>query len=285
MTATPDGPQAATELTVGTVARLLGVPVATLRSWNQRYDLGPRGHLPGRHRHYTGADLAVATKMVELVRAGATPGSAAQAARTVRAPEPELGAVDPVIIAAENMDISRLLDLLAAHITHHGVVPTWNQLCRPAFEYIVTRQQQGRGYIDVEHLLSWAITTSLHRCVPPLTDAGREPEIVLACTAGEHHVLPLEILRAALAEKGRAALLLGANVPDDALAQSLSRRTHPAVVVLWSQTPATAAPAALHAVAGHGPVMSAGPGWTDVAVGRRLSSLEEAVDVLSNPVL
>ncbi|MFD4431756.1 MerR family transcriptional regulator [Nocardia sp. NPDC058497] len=280
MTAGPEGPPAATELTVGTVARLLGIPVATLRSWNRRYDLGPRRHLAGRHRHYTAADLAVATRMVDLVQAGATPASAARAARTVLSPAPTLGAVDPVITAAERMDVARLLELISAHVTHHGVVATWNRLCRPAFDHVVARQQQGHGYIDVEHLLSWSITTSLHRCVPLLTEVDREPVAVLACTEGEQHVLPLEVLRAALAEKGTAALLLGANVPGDALGHALSRRSRPAIVVLWSQALRTATFAAIDA--GQGTILPAGPGWTDAVAGRRcLGSLEEAVDVLS----
>lgn len=285
MTPGPEGsPPVTTEFTVGTVARMLGIPVATLRSWNRRYDLGPRRHLAGRHRHYTAADLAVATRMVDLVQAGATPASAAQAARTILAPAPEPGEVGPVIAAAEHMNVSRLLDLLSAHVTHHGVIPTWNSLCRPAFEHIVAEQQKGHGYIDVEHLLSWAITTSLHRCVPPLTEVDREPAVVLACTEGEHHVLPLEVLRAALAERGVAALLLGANVPGDALAQALSRRSRPAVVVLWSQTSRTATLAGIDAR--HGRVVPAGPGWRDTPEGRRcLGSLEEAVDALSATVL
>lgn len=285
MTAAERGPDTVTEFTVGTAARRLGIPVATLRSWNQRYGLGPQQHLPGRHRYYTVADLAVLSRMVELVRAGATPASAAQAARVLLTPAPEPGALGPVLAATERMDVTRLLDLLSAHLTHHGVTATWNTLCRPAFAHIVTRQDAGEGYIDVEHLLSWALTTSLHRCVPRLAEPAGAGSLVLACAPGERHVLPLEVLRAALAEQGRAALLLGADVPATALAQSLSRRGAHAGVVLWSQTPATAHPEAATA-AGPGPVWLAGPGWnhSHAASGRQvLNSLEEAVTALTGP--
>ncbi|WP_280429513.1 MerR family transcriptional regulator [Nocardia brasiliensis] len=71
----------AVEYTVGQAARMVGIPVATLRSWTQRYGLGPSLHRPGRHRHYSQTDLAVITRMVGLVRAGASPGNAARAAR------------------------------------------------------------------------------------------------------------------------------------------------------------------------------------------------------------
>jgi DNA-binding transcriptional MerR regulator len=38
-------------VTAGAVARLLGVPASTLRSWHRRYGIGPTGHHAGRHRH------------------------------------------------------------------------------------------------------------------------------------------------------------------------------------------------------------------------------------------
>ncbi|WP_306362288.1 MerR family transcriptional regulator [Nocardia sp. CC227C] len=270
-----------TEYTVGSVAKLLGLPVATLRSWNQRYGLGPQRHRPGRHRHYTTEDLAVVTRMVELVRAGASPVSAARAAKTVLGPAPPLGDVGPVVAAAERMDVSGLLALVTAHLAHHGVVETWNRLCRPAFGAIVERQRRGDGYIDVEHVLSWALTTGLHRTVPALTDKDRQRPVVLACAAEEHHVLPLEVLRAALAEQGRPTLMLGAAVPADALLDALARRAGPAVVVLWSKTSDTARPEPIR-IADNPAIdlVLAGPGWAgkEFAHGiRHVDSLEAAV--------
>ena len=44
-------------LTAGAVARRLGVAVTTLRTWHQRYGLGPSEHVPGHHRRYTAEDL------------------------------------------------------------------------------------------------------------------------------------------------------------------------------------------------------------------------------------
>ncbi|MFI6308647.1 MerR family transcriptional regulator [Nocardia fusca] len=62
---------AAIGFTVGTVAQALDIPVATLRSWNQRYGLGPPRRNPGEHRYYTPSDVAVLGRTVDLVRAGA----------------------------------------------------------------------------------------------------------------------------------------------------------------------------------------------------------------------
>jgi MerR family transcriptional regulator, light-induced transcriptional regulator len=74
-------------LSPGVAARRLGVAVTTLRSWHQRYGLGPSGHHPGHHRRYTGTDMARLILMQQLVTAGVTPAEAARWAK--RSPLPE----------------------------------------------------------------------------------------------------------------------------------------------------------------------------------------------------
>ncbi|WP_084495600.1 MerR family transcriptional regulator [Nocardia shimofusensis] len=287
---TESGPEAGGDpeagLTVSAVARTLGIPVATLRSWNQRYNLGPSGHRPGSHRAYAPHDIAVLTRMVELVRTGVSAANAATAARAAADPPPELGDVRAVLTAAEGLHAADLLTLLTAHFAHFGVVDTWNRLCRPAFADLVTRQLRAEGLVDVEHVLSWAITTALHRTAPPMRETQGATPVLLACTAGENHVLPLEILRAALAESAIPSLMLGASVPDTALADAVAKQPRDPVVVLWSQAERTAqgttgitpAPAQL---------LLAGPGWagTDPGEGaRRVHTLEDAVDHIDRAV-
>lgn len=73
-------------LSAGAAARRLGVAVTTLRSWHQRYGLGPSGHQRGHHRRYTAADIARLILMQQLVTAGVAPAEAARWAR--RSPLP-----------------------------------------------------------------------------------------------------------------------------------------------------------------------------------------------------
>jgi hypothetical protein len=68
-------------LTAGAVARLLGVAVTTLRTWHQRYGLGPGEHVPGQHRRYTAEDLARLEVMRRLTVSGVPPAEAAHWAR------------------------------------------------------------------------------------------------------------------------------------------------------------------------------------------------------------
>ncbi|WP_328396734.1 MerR family transcriptional regulator [Nocardia sp. NBC_00416] len=278
-----DGSAPATDAagyTVRAVADRLGIPTATLRSWNRRYEIGPTGHRPGTHRLYTEADIAQLNQMLELIRAGATPAGAAAAAR---APVSAPGDRTSLLTAAFELDYRSVTTQLAAHLRVHGVVATWERLCRPAFADIVARQLGGEGCIDVEHLLSWCITSALHRNNPP-APLGRRP-IVLACTSGETHALPLEVLRAALAERGVGAQMLGADVPTDALTDTLHRLRRPADLMLWSQHESTALTSSVRASAEAGArVFVGGPGWDAVILPppvERLMTLTEAVDRLA----
>ncbi|MCW3813605.1 MerR family transcriptional regulator [Micromonospora sp. DR5-3] len=68
-------------LSAGAAARRLGVAVTTLRTWHQRYGLGPSEHVPGHHRRYTPADLARLEIMRRLTVDGVAPAEAARWAR------------------------------------------------------------------------------------------------------------------------------------------------------------------------------------------------------------
>lgn len=73
-------------LTAGAVARRLGVAVTTLRTWHQRYGLGPSQHIPGQHRRYTSEDLSRLEVMRRLTAQGVSPAEAAAWARRVSLP-------------------------------------------------------------------------------------------------------------------------------------------------------------------------------------------------------
>ena len=263
--------------TVRVVAERVGVPTATLRSWNQRYGVGPTHHSPGRHRLYSENDITIVRHMHELIVQGASPRSAARLA--VESLKPPRGDVESVLAAALALDLVGLSALLESHLRHFGVLDTWDVVVRPAFASVVRRQEQGDGCIDVEHALSWSVTRALQRF--PLAPPDAATSVVLACTARESHVLPIEALRAALGEVGRGALMLGADVPPSALTDAIGRVHSPVTVVLWSQTADTADMETVGAVAGTATVLLGGPGWEVVGTvdpAARVHTLREAVD-------
>ncbi|GGK85508.1 MerR family transcriptional regulator [Sphaerisporangium melleum] len=68
------------EYGIGAVARRLGVPASTLRTWNLRYGIGPSRRSAGGHRRYDAVDLRRLEEMDRLVKAGVPPAEAARAA-------------------------------------------------------------------------------------------------------------------------------------------------------------------------------------------------------------
>ncbi|GIJ34029.1 MerR family transcriptional regulator [Verrucosispora sp. WMMD703] len=272
-------------LSAGVVAQRLGVAVTTLRTWHQRYGLGPSQHVPGHHRRYTPADLARLEVMRRLTAEGVSPAEAARWAR--QAPD----ALAPVDIsravrrrdgggttipvgragpaarglarAAMRLDAAAISETIGRAIAADGVVATWDRLLRPLLVGIGERHAATGALIEVEHLVTRCISAAFSVAASAGPAPGT-PRVLLSCADEEQHSLPLEALAAALAEAGVGYRMLGARVPTTALLAAIDR-TGPAAVVLWSQTRATADPAQLTALltASSRPmlVLAAGPGW------------------------
>ncbi|RZU72665.1 B12 binding protein [Micromonospora kangleipakensis] len=275
-------------LSAGAVARRLGVAVTTLRTWHQRYGLGPSQHVPGHHRRYTPADLARLEIMRRLTAEGVTPADAARWARQapaesdfdVAGPPARLGATrdgggmtipvgraGPVARglarAAMRLDSVAIGETIAHALAADGVVATWDGLLRPVLAGIGERHAATARLIEVEHLMSRCVSEAFAAAARahPVSGPAR---ILLSCADEEQHSLPLEALAAALAEAGVGYRMLGARVPVAALVEAVNR-TGPAAVAVWSHTRATADPGQLSALlaAPRRPllVLAAGPGW------------------------
>ncbi|MFJ8013504.1 MerR family transcriptional regulator [Streptomyces sp. NPDC096339] len=300
-------------LTTGAVARHLGVSPTTLRSWDQRYGIGPAVREDGRHRRWTPGDVAVLDEMCRLTASGVPPAEAARTARTgrgrpgpvpaaprspQRGPDGGLPAADArrgLARAAVRLDGPALDSLLRDVVAGHGLVAAWEDVMVPTLHAVGRKwESSGDQYVEVEHLLSWHVSTAL-RQVTPAADGSvpAAPPVVLACVPAEEHTLPLEALAAGLAERGLPARMFGAAVPAEALDAAV-RRLGPATVVLWSQARSTANHALARHVAGrsfgvkgartHPRVLLAGPGWAGRTVEAgmlRPGGLREALDVLA----
>ncbi|MFJ5881990.1 MerR family transcriptional regulator [Kitasatospora cineracea] len=268
----------------GAVARRLGVSPTTVRSWERRYGIGPAERPPGRHRRWTARDVAVLEAMCRLTAHGVPPAEAARLAPAqaerdaqgarVAAPVGRVAVPSEVrglARAARRLDGPEVARLLHDGVERLGAVAAWTDLMAPVLRAAGRRwaRDGGERDVEVEHLLSWHVSSALRRvAVPPAGAAG--PPVLLAAMPGEQHTLPLEAVAAALAERGLPFRVFGAALPAAALAAAV-RRTGPAAVLLWSQTRATADPVPARAVAATswGPrgarlrpaVLAAGPGW------------------------
>ncbi|RST08991.1 MerR family transcriptional regulator [Streptomyces sp. WAC07149] len=281
-------------VSTGVLARRLGVPPTTIRSWERRYGIGPARRAPGRHRRWGPQDIAVLEEMCRLTSRGVPPAEAARAALAGTRPGPApavprpiraagapggrtlpVGTVRPecrgLAKAAVRLDVGELTRILRDSIRDLGLVTAWTEVMTPALR-AAGRQwvTEGERFVEVEHLLSWHVAVAL-REVAGRADPATGPTAVLACMPAELHSLALEAVAAGLAERGIPCRMFGAALPTKALLEAV-HRTGPPAVLLWSLIPRTADRALAGRVARTtwGPlgarvsptVITAGPGWT-----------------------
>ncbi|MCX4540089.1 MerR family transcriptional regulator [Streptomyces sp. NBC_01565] len=312
---TPETPQdaPAAALSTGAVARRLGVSPTTLRSWERRYAIGPQWREDGRHRRWTPEDIARLELMCRLTGQGVPTAEAARVARdgepaaraagrpaTATPPANDglpLGKVRPecrgLARAAVRLDAPAVRELLDTALAEHGLVTAWEEVIAPTLHAVGRKwASAGERYVEVEHLLSWQVSSVLHRVRPAPRTAG-VPPVLLACVPDEQHSLPIEALAAALGEHALPVRMFGAALPPEALHDAV-RRTGPRAVVLWAQSRTTADRALARSVAGiewglrgareRSALFLAGPGWTGRAPAARtgrLYGLRSGLDVIA----
>ncbi|WP_420312828.1 MerR family transcriptional regulator [Streptomyces sp. YS-B37] len=303
-------------LTTGALARRLGVAPTTLRSWEQRYGIGPAVRAEGRHRRWTPGDVAVLEEMCRLTSSGVPPAEAARVAKGAAGSDPgqaarthgssraagtlPLGDVRQecrgLARAAVRLDAPAVERQLADAVGQYGVVVAWQEVMVPTLHAVGRKwASSGDRYVEVEHLLSWHVSTALRRRTPPpgpQSDTPPAGPVMLACVPSEQHTLPIEALNAALGELGLPTRMFGAAVPAEALTAAV-RRLGPAAVVLWAQARSTASlPLARHLAdirwgvkgARRQPsVVLAGPGWSGPSARGALRpvSLQDAVEIVA----
>ncbi|MFG2780349.1 MerR family transcriptional regulator [Streptomyces prunicolor] len=316
MSETPAGGDAAypsaaeVPLTTGALARRLGVAPTTLRSWERRYGIGPAVRAEGRHRLWTPRDVALLEEMCRLTSSGVPSAEAAKAAADRRAESMPArirksqapGALPlgdlrqecrGLARAAVRLDAPAVERQLADAVGQYGTVVAWQEVMVPTLHAVGRKwASSGDRYVEVEHLLSWHVSTALRRRTSlsgPQVDVS---PVVLACVPGEQHTLPIEALNAALCELGLPTRMFGAAVPAEALTTAV-RRLGPAAVVLWAQARSTASPALARHLADipwgvkgarrQPSVVLAGPGWSGTSArgALRPTTLADAVGVVS----
>ncbi|WP_419249001.1 MerR family transcriptional regulator [Streptomyces canus] len=321
-----DAPRVGGGLTTGEVARRLGVAPTTVRSWDRRYGLGPTARTGGRHRRWTAVDVARLERMCALTATGLPPAEAARLALDEagpQAPAAQVGSVRSlppaargrsragtglrlgdvrqeckgVARAALRLDAAALDGLLSAAIEDHGLVAAWSEVIMPTLQAVGRKwETSGERYVEVEHFLSWHVSGVLRRHAPPVVADRPGATTVLACVPAENHTLPLEVLAAALAERGLPVRMFGGALPVESLVAAV-RRTGPAAVGLWAQSRTTASrPLAQHVAALEWGVRGArrkpvvltlGPGWAGQTVpgSPHPSGLAQALTAVESVVL
>lgn len=279
------------------VAAMLGISPTTLRTWDQRYGLGPSDRTAGGHRRYRDDEVDRLRRMIALTAQGVAPAAAALQSRQhtpapPRPARPELTAAAArsarrgFLTAADRLDEPRVRRLAAELIAGHGVVAAWQEVLAPFLIELGDRVRKRGAGIEVEHLASAGLLHALRGV--PYPDRDGVLTALLSCAPDEQHTVALEALGAALSEVDCRWRSLGARVPSTALRDALER-LRPAVVVIWAHHVDLAAtvPIAELSRGADAVFLAAGPGWDGLplpASVRRPTTLADAVRMVVDPL-
>ncbi len=96
--------------------------------------------------------------------------------------------------AAVRLDAPAVERQLADAVGQYGIVVAWQEVMVPTLHAVGRKwASSGDRYVEVEHLLSWHVSTALRRRTPP---PGPQPDtppagpVMLACVPGEQHTPP-----------------------------------------------------------------------------------------------
>jgi MerR family transcriptional regulator, light-induced transcriptional regulator len=235
---------------IATVAKLLGIPVPTIRSWERRYQFPAPPRTNGRHRRYGEAELAQLRALRDLVTNGHSTKDAVALVRNTAPVRPDDGSpAEPVVDAALALDSTRLQAELDATTQRLGVEDTIRQAILPAMRELGSRWQTGRCDVSREHLATEAVRNWLARQAFLAPPPFRPHPIVLACGPKDMHTIALHSFAVILTRRGWPCRVLGAMTPTEALISAVQTlRAIGAVVTAQRSVTRQSAVETIHAV-------------------------------------
>ncbi len=215
-------------------AAIVGVPEATLRAWERRYELLEPERTSGGFRLYSRADeRRIRSMQAHMVRGLAAAEAAALAlaeavVEVVRPARPGM-LVEALLIAAEVFDATRFDALLDAAF-EFGQLAAIRDVVLPTLVEIGTRWESADITVGHEHFASHLVERRL-LALASGWEAGRGPLALLACPSGERHTLGLVCFGLLLADRGWRIAYLGADTPVEQIAD-VGASMEPDVVIL-----------------------------------------------------
>ncbi|MGN7246890.1 MerR family transcriptional regulator [Janibacter anophelis] len=238
--------------TIKRAAELTGIPAATLRAWERRYDVVEPHRTDSGYRLYDDAAVARLRDMAALVadgwtastaaaevdrrhsegatptRAGGTPPSPAVvdtpahvAAPTTPADAASREATTRLITAAAAMDpaaVGRVLDERFATASFESVVDNW--LMR-ALDEVGLAWADGRITVAGEHLVAHAVLRRLAAAFDAAASRPGGPRVLVGLPSDVHHELGIFAFAVALRRMGVDVVYLGPDLPADAWRSAL----------------------------------------------------------------
>lgn len=237
-------------LSIGALSRSTGVPVETLRTWENRYGFPVPRRKPSGHRVYALEAVPRLRRIAQAISQGHRAGQVVPASdealtsllQASAGTAPPGGETPPPLLPASH-DLPALLHLVQT-FDGDGLVRAfltdWARL--GPIEFLQTRvapllnavgSAWERGEIEIrhEHFASERIGDLLRSLRLPLEERAAGPLVIYATLPGEAHAVGLQMAALILAAAGCRNLYLGSEVPPPQLA-SLARDTGARAVAL-----------------------------------------------------
>lgn len=251
-------------------AGIVGVPEATLRAWERRYELLSPQRTAGGFRLYSRADEQRIRSMQAHMARGIAAAEAAALARAesaveVVAPTRPAALVEALLDAADALDATRFDVLLDAAFAS-GPLTAIGDVILPVLVEIGLRWERTEISVGHEHFASHLIERRL-LALATGWEAGRGPLALLACPSGERHTLGLVCFGLVLADLGWRIAYLGADTPIDQIVDvSMSIRPEAVVLCALDELHLTnAAEAIVGLGARHNTILAGGAATVDLA--------------------
>ena len=225
----PQTTSAAGKLSIGSLAKATGVPVETLRTWEQRYGFPLAERKPSGHRVYALSNVTRLRRIADAIarghRAGAVVGatdSELDRLLSATAPPPAPGlmsinpsqpSIDDLLAAVEAFDADRLTAALWSDWGRLGPVGFMQQTVAPLIERVGREWEAGRMEIRHEHFLSERVGDVMRAIRLPLDLSSSGPTVICATLPGESHAIGLQMAALLLSSAGLRVLYLGTEIP------------------------------------------------------------------------
>ena len=220
---------AAGKLSIGSLAKATGVPIETLRTWEQRYGFPLAERKPSGHRVYALSNVSRLRRIADAIarghRAGAVVGAtdaeldrllsatAAPSAAAALPLNPSKASTDALVEAVLAFDAEKLTAALWSDWGQLGPIGFLQQTVAPLVERVGLEWEKGRMEIRHEHFLSERLGDVMRAIRLPLDLTSPGPTAVCATLPGESHELGLQMVALLLSSAGLRVLYLGTGLP------------------------------------------------------------------------
>jgi DNA-binding transcriptional MerR regulator len=214
-------------------ARLLGVPMPTLRSWESRYGIPGSDRSTGTHRSYSAEDLHVLRMMRDEIGRGQRAGLAAQSVRALLGTQgPARESIDLLLGASGRGDAEGLRVELNRAASLLGLGGCIDDVLFPAMKQIGLWWESGHCDVEQERFTSETVRAWLDGLAARAPAPMAANPIVLACGPSDQHTIGLEALALLLRLRQRPCRVLGARVAAPVLVTAVRANQAPATVIV-----------------------------------------------------